>query len=369
MPKSTAVFVCQVCGARARQFFGRCPECGSWNSLVEQSQPANDGRRRRSALDPEQAAAPRRSTAMAALEDQPLQRLATGTTAWMGAWVLFLRSGAMQMRNMIWPWRRKSRRRMARIVVDGPITGATRKRVLKALREVKQREFPALLLRIDSPGGTVGDSQEIHAALLRLREQGCRVVASFGNISASGGVYIGVAAEKIVANPGTITGSIGVILRGNDLSRVFEKIGIRFDTVKSGPFKDILSPDRPLSDAERALLQELIDSSYGQFVGVVAQGRNLELETVKRFADGRVFSGEQAQVLGLVDELGDEDHARRLAAQLADLDADNIRPVTLGKQSRKLSGLLPGSQLLLQLQERVSIELMGSGQVLWLYRP
>ena len=117
------------------------------------------------------------------------------------------------------------------------------------------------------------------------------------------------------------------------------------------------------------MLQELIDSSYGQFVGVVAQGRNLELETVKRFADGRVFSGEQAQALGLVDELGDEDHARRLAAQLADLDADNIRPVTLGKQSRKLSGLLPGSQLLLQLQERVSIELMGSGQVLWLYRP
>ncbi len=255
----------------------------------------------------------------------------------------------MQMRNMIWPWRRKSRRRMARIVVDGPITGATRKRVLKALREVKQREFPALLLRIDSPGGTVGDSQEIHAALLRLREQGCRVVASFGNISASGGVYIGVAAEKIVANPGTITGSIGVILRGNDLSRVFEKIGIRFDTVK--------------------LLQELIDSSYGQFVGVVAQGRNLELETVKRFADGRVFSGEQAQALGLVDELGDEDHARRLAAQLADLDADDIRPVTLGKQRRKLSGLLPGSQLLHQLQQRLSIELMGSGQVLWLYRP
>ena len=102
--------------------------------------------------------------------------------------------------------RRKSRRRMARIVVDGPITGSTRQRVLKALRDVEEREFPALLLRIDSPGGTVGDSQEIHAALLRLRAKGCRVVASFGNISASGGVYIGVAAESIVANPGTITG-------------------------------------------------------------------------------------------------------------------------------------------------------------------
>ena len=283
--------------------------------------------------------------------------------------MLFLRSGATQLRNMIWPLRRKSRRRMARIVVEGPITGATRQRVLKALREVKQREFPALLLRIDSPGGTVGDSQEIHAALMRLRESGCRVVASFGNISASGGVYIGVAAEKIVSNAGTITGSIGVILRGNDLSRVFERIGIRFDTVKSGAFKDILSPDRPLSEAERALLQELIDSSYGQFVDVVAKGRNLSTEEVKTFADGRVFSGEQAMALGLVDELGDEEHARKLAAKLADLDEDDIRPVTLGKTRRKLSGLLPGSRIIRQLEKRLCLEMMGSGQVLWLYRP
>ena len=283
--------------------------------------------------------------------------------------MLFLRSEGLQLRKMIWPWRRKSRRRMARIVVDGPITGSTRQRVLKALREVEEREFPALLLRIDSPGGTVGDSQEIHAALLRLREKGCRVVASFGNISASGGVYIGVAAESIVANPGTITGSIGVILRGNDLSKVFERIGIRFDTVKSGVYKDILSPDRPLSPEERALLQELIDSSYGQFVRVVAEGRSLTEDTVRGFADGRVFSGEQAKSLGLVDELGDEDHARRLAARLADLDEQTTRPVTLGKPRKKLMNLLPGSQLIALLQQRLSLELMGSGQVLWLYRP
>ncbi|MFL0793888.1 MAG: signal peptide peptidase SppA, partial [Prochlorococcus sp.] len=95
---------------------------------------------------------------------------------------------------MVWPWSRKSRRRMARITIEGAISGATRKRVLKALREVERRECPALLLRVDSPGGTVGDSQEIYAALIRLREKGCQVVASFGNISASGGVYVGVAA-------------------------------------------------------------------------------------------------------------------------------------------------------------------------------
>ena len=168
---------------------------------------------------------------------------------------------------------------MARITIEGAIASGTRKRVLKALRDVEKREFPALLLRIDSPGGTVGDSQEIHAALLRLREKGCHVVASFGNISASGGVYIGVAAEKIVSNPGTITGSIGVILRGNNLSKLLERVGIRFETVKSGAFKDILSPDRALSAEERNLLQALIDSSYAQFVEAVATGRDLSPET------------------------------------------------------------------------------------------
>ena len=121
---------------------------------------------------------------------------------------------------MIWPLRRKSKKRMARICIEGPINSETRKNVLKALKQIEEREFPALLLRIDSPGGTVGDSQEIHSALLRLREKGCHVVASFGNISASGGVYIGVGAERIVANAGTITGSIGVILRGNNLSKL-----------------------------------------------------------------------------------------------------------------------------------------------------
>ena len=102
---------------------------------------------------------------------------------------------------MLWPWRRKSKKRIARIIIDGPINGSTRKLVLKAVRQVEKREFPALLLRIDSPGGTVGDSQEIYAALIRLKQKGCHVVASFGNISASGGVYVGVAADKIIAIP------------------------------------------------------------------------------------------------------------------------------------------------------------------------
>jgi protease-4 len=270
---------------------------------------------------------------------------------------------------MPWLWRRKARRTIARIAIEGPIAGGTRTRVLKAIEQVRQRECPALLLRIDSPGGTVGDSQEIHAALRRLREKGCRVVASFGNISASGGVYVGVAAEKIVSNPGTITGSIGVILRGNDLSRLLKRIGIRFETVKSGLFKDILSPDRGLSDAERQLLQELIDASYGQFVAAVAEGRGLTDEVVREFADGRVFSGAQALALGLVDVLGDEERARQLAAELAGLDPDKTRSITFGKPPKRLFGFLPGSRLLQQLGQALSLELAWSGQPLWLHRP
>ncbi|MFO7629277.1 MAG: signal peptide peptidase SppA [Prochlorococcaceae cyanobacterium] len=270
---------------------------------------------------------------------------------------------------MPWPWRRKSRRRMARIAIEGPIAGGTRKRVIKALRQVEQRECPALLLRIDSPGGTVGDSQEIHAAIGRLRAKGCHVVASFGNISASGGVYIGVAAEKIVANPGTITGSIGVILRGNNLSRLLERIGIQFETVKSGLYKDILSPDRALTEGERQLLQELIDSSYGQFVAAVAGGRGLEEAAVRAFADGRVFSGAQAKQLGLVDELGDEEAARRLAAELAGLDPEKARPIPFGEAPKRFAGLIPGRARLRELLQLINLEVAWSGQPLWLYRP
>jgi len=270
---------------------------------------------------------------------------------------------------MPWPWRRKTRRTLARVAIEGPIAGPTRTRVLKALRQVQQRECPALLLRIDSPGGTVGDSQEIHAALTRLREQGCRVVASFGNISASGGVYVAAAAETIVANPGTITGSIGVILRGNNLSKLLKRIGVSFETVKSGLYKDILSPDRALTADERQLLQGLIDSSYGQFVAAVAQGRGLSEEVVRGFADGRVFSGAQAQELGLVDVLGDEEAARRLACELAGLNVETTRPVTFGAPPKRFGGLIPGRQQLRGLRQAFSLELAWSGQPLWLYRP
>ncbi|HEY9742105.1 MAG TPA: signal peptide peptidase SppA [Coleofasciculaceae cyanobacterium] len=274
---------------------------------------------------------------------------------------------------MPWPFKPKSRKQVARIEITGAIASATRKRVLDALKIVEEKKFPALLLRIDSPGGTVGDSQEIYSALVRLREK-VKIVASFGNISASGGVYIGVGAEHIIANPGTITGSIGVILRGNNLERLLEKIGVSFKVIKSGPYKDILSFDRELTEPEKNILQEMIDTSYQQFVGTVAEGRKLAVETVRSFADGRIFTGQQALELGIVDRLGTEEDARRWAAELVGLDPEKTKCETIEEPKPFWNRLVPGSRSrtrsgLSAGLDWVEFELSTSGQPLWLYRP
>lgn len=273
---------------------------------------------------------------------------------------------------MIWPFKSKFRKQIARIEITGVIASATRKRVLESLKTVEEKKFPALLLRIDSPGGTVGDSQEIYSALKRLREK-IKIVASFGNISASGGVYIGMGAQHIVANPGTITGSIGVILRGNNIERLLEKIGISFKVIKSGPYKDILAFDRELTEPEKTILQELIDVSYQQFVQTVAEARSLALETVKNFADGRIFTGQQALDLGVVDRLGTEEDARRWTAELIGLDPEKTTCYTLEERKPFFSRFLPGNrQISLNVATGLNcleFEMSTSGLPLWLYRP
>lgn len=273
---------------------------------------------------------------------------------------------------MIWFSKRKFKKQIARIEINGAIAGGTRKQVLEALKTVEENKFPALLLRIDSPGGTVGDSQEIYDALKRLRQK-VKIVASFGNISASGGVYIGMGAEQIVANPGTITGSIGVILRSNNIERLLDKVGVSFKVVKSGPYKDILSFDRELTPQEQEILQSLIDSSYHQFVSTIAESRNLPLETVKSFADGRIFTGEQAVSLGIVDKLGSEDDARRLAAQLAGLDPEKTECFTLEERkplvNRLLRGEVEASYPALPGWDWLEFEISSQGLPLWMYRP
>lgn len=272
---------------------------------------------------------------------------------------------------MVWPFKPPFRKQIARIEVTGAIASATRKRVLDALKTVEERRFPALLLRIDSPGGTVGDSQEIYSALKRLGEK-IKIVASFGNISASGGVYIGMGSSHIMANPGTITGSIGVIIRGNNLERLLDRVGVSFKVIKSGPYKDILAFDRELTDPEKHILQELIDISYQQFVQTVASSRNLAVEAVRSFADGRIFTGQQAVELGIVDRLGTEEDARRWAAELVGLDPDKTKCYTLEERKPLLTRLLSNStQVPLGLTsgiDWVEFELSTSGQPLWLYR-
>lgn len=271
---------------------------------------------------------------------------------------------------MIWPFN-KFRKKIARIEITGAIAGGTRKRVLEALKTVEDRKYPALLLRIDSPGGTVGDSQEIYNALKKLREK-VKIVASFGNISASGGVYIGMGADRIVANPGTITGSIGVILRGNNLERLLEKVGVSFKTIKSGPYKDILAFDRELTAPEQQILQELIDTSYQQFIETVAEARQLSVESVRSFADGRIFTGQQALSLGVVDRLGTEDDARRWAAELVGLDPDKTECSTLEERKSWVARLLGNQRSLAGWRsstQQLEFELSTNGLPLWMYHP
>lgn len=273
---------------------------------------------------------------------------------------------------MIWPFKSLKKKSIARIEINGAIAQKTRERVLSALEEVEEKKYPALLLRIDSPGGTVGDSQEIYSALKRLGEK-VKIVASFGNISASGGVYIGVGANHIMANPGTITGSVGVIIRGNNIEKLLDKVGVSFKVIKSGPYKDILSFDRDLTSEEQKILQQLIDSTYEQFVNTIAEGRKLTVETVKSFADGRIFSGEQALQLGLVDRLGTEEDARRWACELVGLDPKKAECHTIEEPKSVFDRILGGrSQTKSGLKNTINwleFELATTGQPLWLYRP
>ena len=159
-----------------------------------------------------------------------------------------------------------------------------------------------------------------------------------------------------------------MIIRGNNLSELLDKIGIKFETVKSGVFKDILSPDKPLSEESRELLQGLIDESYKQFTEAVAEGRNLPIDEVRKFSDGRIFTGTQAKELGLVDEVGDEYVARELAAKMVNIDP-KIVPLTFGKKKKKILGLIPGSKIIQKVTDNIFFEIDSSNKMLWLYRP
>jgi protease-4 len=167
----------------------------------------------------------------------------------------------------------------------------------------KDDSIKAIVLRVDSPGGGVGPSQEIYSEVARIT-QDKPIIVSMGSVAASGGYYVAAPANKIFANPGTITGSIGVIMEFTNVLALMDKIGLKTRVVKSGMHKDIGSSVREMTVEEQALLQGLIDDVHSQFVAAVSEGRNLSEEEVRKLADGRIFTGKQALRLGLIDELG-----------------------------------------------------------------
>lgn len=204
------------------------------------------------------------------------------------------------------------------IPIEG-IIGDSEELVEQINEFAEDRGIKAVVLRINSPGGGVAPSQEIYQAVRELKKKK-KVVASMGAVAASGGYMIAVAADRIVANPGTITGSISTVMHYANVEELMKKVGVRSSVVKSGKFKDIGSPSREMTAEEKSLLQAIVDDIYDQFVRTIAENRKLPLQKIFELADGRIFSGRQAKDLGLVDDLGGLQDAILLAGKLSGIE-------------------------------------------------
>ncbi len=192
--------------------------------------------------------------------------------------------------------------------------------IVKRLSELQNdKRIKAIVVRINSPGGTVAATQEIFAKLMEIRKKNIILVASMGDMAASGGYYVASACDYIFANHGTLTGSIGVIAASPNIKGLFEKLGIKMNVIKSGKYKDILSSYREMEEEERILLQDMIDSSYNQFLKDVSLGRNIPMPDIKPYADGRVMDGDAALEHKLIDAIGSYETAVSKAKSLANL--------------------------------------------------
>lgn len=210
--------------------------------------------------------------------------------------------------------------RVALIKIEGPIIDPEKH--IKELKEyVKDDTIKAIILRVNSPGGAVAPSQEIYEEVKKAAQKK-PVVVSMGAVAASGGYYISAPATKIIANPGTLTGSIGVIMEFPNISGLMDKIGVKTEVVKSGRHKDIASVFRGIGEEERQILQGVMDNVHDQFMQAVAEGRKLEISKVREIADGRVFSGEQALQAGLVDGIGNMEDAVLEAGKLGGISGE-----------------------------------------------
>ncbi|GJL53705.1 MAG: multidrug transporter [Nitrospirales bacterium] len=211
---------------------------------------------------------------------------------------------------------------VAVVRVEGPILDS--KQTVSELQDFSENPMvKAIVVRIDSPGGGVAPSQEIYNAVKRVKsEYNKTVVASMGTVAASGGYYIAVASDRVLANPGTLTGSIGVIMQMANFEELLKKVGVQNFVIKSGRYKDIGSPFRPMEDEDRQLLQSVMDDVHRQFIEAVAEGRSLDVADVEVLADGRVFTGQQAKDSLLIDELGDLTDAIALAGRLGGIEGE-----------------------------------------------
>lgn len=190
--------------------------------------------------------------------------------------------------------------------------------IVRKLKKLSlDKDVKAVVLRINSPGGSVGAVQEIYDEVWRLKRSGKKVIASMGEVAASGGYYIASAADRILADPGTITGSIGVIFQVGNLQELFKKIGVRVEAIKSKEHKDIGSPFRQMTEKEREIIRSIINDAYNQFIEAILKGRKMEKEKLLLLADGRIFSGAQAKEAGLIDELGNLEAAILKAGEIS----------------------------------------------------
>jgi len=212
--------------------------------------------------------------------------------------------------------------RVALIRVEGIIIDS--KETIEQLKRYRDdRSVKAIVLRVDSPGGGVVPSQEIYEEIRKIKEKGeKKIVVSMGSLAASGGYYIACPADKIVANPGSITGSIGVIMELANIEGLLEKIGVKSIVIKSGKHKDIGSVLREMSVEEREILQKVLDDVHNQFIQAVAKGRGINEEEIRNIADGRIFTGIQAKEAGLVDEIGNLEDTIKLAAKISGIKGE-----------------------------------------------
>ena len=249
-------------------------------------------------------------------------------------------------------------KKVAIIDVHGVIS--TSSDVIRQLKKYsRDSSVPAIVLHINSPGGLVAPAQEIYEEINKARDRGKKVIASFSSVAASGGYYIACASDTIVSNPGTLTGSIGVIFEFPVAEKLFKKIGLEFEVVKSGELKDMGTYSRRMTKKERELLQELINDTYDQFVEVLVEERGIPRDKVLEFADGRVFTGRQAKELKLVDVLGNLEDAIEIAGEMGGIEGtpDTIRekkrkPTFFDLLTQKLDGWfnLDQTQFMPQLQ-------------------